>query len=100
YPDALVICVTLWKHTANANSVGCVPVDYGQAVLDVCAQRNIPCFNAMDQEMTKVYMTDANFRATYCLSSTDISHLNLDGMKLVLPAFEKFIGEEWARFSK
>lgn len=98
YPNALIICVTLWNHTGNRNADNKLPNDYGQAVIDLCAKRGVPCFNALDQTMTKVYMTDANFRKTYCLAENDISHLNLDGMKLVLPAFEKFIGDEWAKF--
>jgi hypothetical protein len=40
-------------------------------------------------------MTDASFRAKYCMKPTDISHLNADGMKLVLPYFEKFIADTY-----
>jgi len=34
-------------------------------------------------------MTDPAFREKYCQHANDISHLNAEGMKLVLPMFEK-----------
>ena len=93
YPNALIICLTVWEVGGNANSAGNVCSDYGRALLEVCADMGVPCINAMDQQATGVYMTDASFRTKYCMKSSDISHLNADGMKLVLPAFEKAIAE-------
>ena len=43
-------------------------------------------------------MTDANFRRQYCISYDDISHLNAEGMKLVLPAFENQIANAYQQF--
>ena len=57
---------------------------------------NVPCINAMDQELTGVKMTDANFRSKYCMKASDISHLNEAGMKLVFPVFEKAIADFYA----
>ena len=91
YPKALIICVTCWEVGGNANDAGNKCSAYGQALLDVCADMGIPCINAMDQKATGVYMTSSTFRATYCIGPNDISHLNADGMKLVLPFFEKAI---------
>ena len=93
YPNALIICLTVWEVGGSANSAGNVCSDYGRALLEVCADMGVPCINAMDQQATGVYMTDASFRTKYCMKSSDISHLNADGMKLVLPAFEKAIAE-------
>ena len=91
YPNALIICLTVWEVGGGKNSAGNYCSDYGRALLEVCADMGVPCINAMDQEATGVKMTDANFRNKYCMKATDISHLNEAGMKLVFPAFEKAI---------
>ena len=93
YPNALIICLTVWEVGGNKNSAGYYCSDYGRALMEVCADMGVACINAMDQAATGVYMTDATFRNTYCMKPTDISHLNADGMKLVLPAFEKAIAD-------
>ncbi len=97
YPNALIICLTVWEVGGNKNSAGNYCSDYGKALLEVCADMGVPCINAMDQEATGVKMTDANFRSKYCMKPTDISHLNADGMKLVFPAFEKAIADFYAK---
>ncbi len=97
YPNALIICLTVWEVGGSKNSAGNYCSDYGRALLEVCADMGVPCINAMDQEATGVKMTDATFRSKYCMKPTDISHLNADGMKLVLPAFEKAIADFYAQ---
>lgn len=96
YPNALIICLTVWEVGGNKNSAGNYCSDYGKALLEVCADMGVPCINAMDQEATGVKMTDSAFRSKYCMKPTDISHLNADGMKLVFPAFEKAIADFYA----
>lgn len=96
YPNALIICLTVWEVGGSANSAGNLCSDYGKALLEVCADMGVPCINAMDQAATGVYMTDANFRNKYCMKASDISHLNEAGMKLVFPAFEKAIADFYA----
>lgn len=91
YPNAMILCVTAWRVNDGTT-------EYGTAMKEVCAFENVPCFDATNQAFCKVYMTDANFRKTYCMTETDVSHLNLEGMKLVMPVFEKFIAEEYAKF--
>lgn len=91
YPNALIICLTVWEVGGGPNNAGNYCSDYGRALLEVCADMGVPCINAMDQAATGVYMTDANFRNKYCMKASDISHLNEAGMKLVFPAFEKAI---------
>ena len=97
YPNAMIICLTVWEVGGSKNSAGYYCSDYGKALLEVCADMNVPCINAMDQAATGVKMTDAAFRKQYCMKDTDISHLNADGMKLVFPAFEKAIAEFYAK---
>jgi hypothetical protein len=97
YPDALIICVTVWN-TAGTNSLGLNVSDYGQAMIEVCASMGVPCFNSMDTNLSGVDMTSAAFRSQYCQSSSDVSHLNVGGHRMVLPKFEKFIAEQYESY--
>ena len=97
YPNALIICLTVWEVGGGKNDAGWYCSDYGKALLEVCADMNVPCINAMDQTATGVKMTDSAFRSKYCMTASDISHLNADGMKLVFPAFEKAIADFCAK---
>ena len=101
YPNALIIVVTPWYQTAKVSATGLSNIDYANALRDLVAYRNDPrivCLYAADKDATGVNMSDANFRAQYCLSPTDASHLNLDGMKMIQPYMEKFIATELAKF--
>ena len=75
-------------------------MDYGNAMIEICSLKGVPCFNAMDEKTTGVYMNSSNFRSTYCCGPNDPSHLNLKGMQKVMPAFEKFLAEQWSQFKK
>lgn len=100
YPNALIILVTAWYHTGKASS-GLSNVDYANAMRDLAAYRNDPrviCLYAADPEATGINMDDANFRAQYCTKPTDVSHLNVEGMKMIQPFMEKFIATELAKF--
>ncbi len=92
YPNAFIICVTPWYHSQN--------LAYGNAMIEVCESKGVACFNAMDRETTGVDVTDSNFLKTYTNNGNSISHLNVEGMKLVFPAFEKFIAEQYEAFIK
>lgn len=100
YPDALLICVTPWKINTDKdrNALGKNTYDYAVAMVEVCEYRGVVCFNAADTELSKVYMESAEFRAAYCIGAGDISHLNIEGFKYVMPKFEKFIAEEYEKF--
>lgn len=91
YPNALLICITTWY-------VGDGTEKYAETMKAVCKARNVICFDATDQALTGVYMNRESFRSQYCIRPSDVSHLNAAGMKLVLPVFEKFIGEEYRKF--
>ena len=97
YPGALIIGVTCWGYNAT-NKAGKKQADYGNAMLEVCAARGIPCFNAMDKTATGVDMDSKAFRSEYCQKEGDVSHLNTAGMVMVEPAFEKFIAEQYKAF--
>lgn len=98
FPDALIIGVTCWEVGGIPNDQGYTCSEYGRAFIEVCVNLGVPYIDAMDSETMGVYMTDASFRRQYCISYDDISHLNVEGMKLVLPAFEKQIAENYQQF--
>ncbi len=101
YPNALIILVTPWNHTGKVASTGLSNVDYANAMRSLAEHRNdkrIVCLYAADQNLVGVNMNDASFRAKYCIKPDDVSHLNLDGMKMVLPFMEQFIAAEYAKF--
>ena len=93
YPNSLILFSTSWYVNEDMKA-------YTDATLAVCEAKGIPCYNAADQSLSRVYMDQSGFRSTYCVKPNDVSHLNAAGMKLVLPRFEKFIAEEAAKFFK
>ncbi len=98
FPEALIIGVTCWEVGGIPNDQGYTCSEYGRALIEVCENLGIPYIDAMDSETMGVYMTDAGFRRQYCISYDDISHLNAEGMKLVLPAFENQIAKAYQQF--
>lgn len=101
YPNALIILVTPWYHTGKVASTGLSNVDYANAMRDLAEYRNdkrIVCLYAADPDTIGINMDDARFRAKYCVAANDVSHLNAEGMKYVLPFMEQFIATEFAKF--
>ncbi len=97
YPSALIILVTAWKHSGKTTS-GYNNITYADVMKDIAEYRNDPrivCLYAADPELTGVDMDDARFRAKYCITADDVSHLNDEGMNNVLPKMEKFIAEAY-----
>ena len=89
FPNALIICVTTWNAQDYTNPS---TVEYAEAMVELCASRNdVKCINAADPEVSGVDINVAEFRQNYCVGPNDHSHLNRDGMRLVLPYFEESI---------
>lgn len=89
FPNALIICVTTWNAQDKTNPS---TVEYAEAMVELCASRNdVKCINAADPEVSGVDINVAEFRQNYCIGPDDHSHLNKDGMRLVLPYFEESI---------
>lgn len=93
YPDSLILFSTSWYVNDDMRA-------YTDATLAVCEAKGIPCYNAADPAESGVLMYQQIFRAKYCMKPSDVSHLNAEGMKLVLPKFEAFIAEEAAKYFK
>ncbi len=102
YPNALIILVTPWKYSST-NELGYSNVTYAKAMRTIAEERNDPhivCLYAADPAITGVDMTNASFRAQYCNTPTDVSHLNVEGMNLVFPKMEAFVAQAYADFIK
>lgn len=101
YPNALIILITPWYHTGTVAATGLSNVDYANAMRSLAEHRNDPrivCLYAADPDTVGVNMNDASFRAKYCIKPDDVSHLNEEGMKMVLTYMEQFIAAEYAKF--
>lgn len=96
YPDALIVCMTVWESPGRLNYHGDTTDDYVEAMAALCAARGIPCYMANDSEENGIYMADPEFREEYCLSDTDAWHLNAAGQRLFLPVIAGWLSNEWA----
>ncbi|MBQ9112634.1 MAG: SGNH/GDSL hydrolase family protein [Clostridia bacterium] len=97
YPDAMIMFTTVWNF-GGTNDIGLKSADYANAMISVCEAQGVYCFKANDPAVSGVDMTSETFRSQYCLTNTDVSHLNMNGMKLVMPKFEEFITASYADF--
>ena len=85
----------------KVSATGLSNVDYANAMRDLAEHRNDPrivCLYAADPELTGVNMDDARFRSKYCIKPDDVSHLNDEGMNMVLTQMEQLIAAEYAKF--
>lgn len=90
YPNAKIIAVTFWK-TGTVNKEGVASNTYVEAMIDACEKLCIHCIKAYNEEESGILMTDKAFREKYCFVPGDVCHLNVEGMKLALPFFEREI---------
>ena len=100
YPKALIILITPWKYTAKRES-GYDNITYADVMRTLVQERadkRIVCLYAADSSFTEVDMDDPDFRAEYSIKPSDPSHLNADGMALVLPHMEDFIGKAYSEY--
>ena len=97
YPDAMIVCVTNWNFPNNRN-LDLVSLDYANAMKSVAEAQGVYCIYAYDPAVSGVDMTNSAFRTQYNIKPTDVSHLNEDGMKHVLPYFEKALAELYTDF--
>ncbi len=97
YPRAMIVCITNWNY-ANTQNREFGSEDYANAMKRVADSNGVYCIMANDVSLTGVDMTSAYFRETYCQRPGDVSHLNSEGMKLVMPRFESLITECYKDF--
>ena len=92
YPNAQIIAVTFWK-TGTINKADVASNTYVEAMIDACEKLDVPCIKAYNEEESGILMTDKDFRTRYCFVPGDVCHLNVEGMKLALPYFEREIAK-------
>ena len=97
YPDAMIVCITPWNFP-DKDGFTLTYKDYVNAMMAVAEAQGVYCINASDPAVSGVDMRDTSFRSKYNIKSSDVSHLNVDGMKLVLPYFEKALAELYLDF--
>lgn len=99
YPNAAIVFTTVWNFPDTNKDTSLTYLDYAKATEEVCEKWGVYCFRAYDPAVSGVDMRDAEFRAKYCMNPNDISHLNLSGMKRVMPTFESYLNTcmtDWA----
>ena len=95
YPNAMIIGMTCWSVT-RVRDDRVTQNNFADAMVKAFAANGLPCINAAG--FSVVRMDDADFRAAYCRDDTDISHMNIDGMVLTAPTFEKKLGQAYRQF--
>ena len=93
FPSAVIVCVTFWKVGTRENAIGLPTSAYTDAMKEVAGELGFPCVDATDTEESRVNMTDPEFRKEFCYLPGDVCHLNCEGMKRVMPFFEKKLAE-------
>ena len=99
-PNAFIVLVTPWSYLGEKGYLG-TNNDYADAMKELAESYNdsrVVCMYAADAKYTGVDMADASFRAKYCQTASDVSHLNADGMYLVAPVFDKWLAEAYAKY--
>ena len=96
-PNSMIVVITCWNFPGT-NNAGYTYADYANAMLAVAAAQGVYSINASDPSVVGVDMTDSEFKKQYSMTPTDISHLSLKGMMLVMPKFEAIIAEYYTEF--
>ena len=96
YPNAMIVCISNWNFPGTKN--GKDYRSYANAMKAVAERQGVYFISAYDPKVSGIDMSDESFRATYCLKQSDISHLNLEGMKIAMTHFEKLIAEYYQDF--
>ena len=102
YPNALIICITNWNYnpTSTHDSPYGGSAVYANAMKQVADAQGVYCIMANAPSVSGVDVSTSTFRAKYCMKPGDVSHLNVEGMKLVMPKFEAIIAERYKDFLK
>ena len=98
YPNAMIVVISAWNYPPTNPSATYTREMYHEAMRIVAEAQGVYFLDASNPATIGVDMTSESFRTKYCVASTDISHLNAAGMKLVMPNFEKMIAEFYADF--
>lgn len=93
HPEARVVCFTPWISEGETNSLGVTTAAYSAAMLELCENRGIPCFDATNAEENGIHMEDEAFRRAFCISPRDHWHLNAGGQALIAGSFARWLNK-------
>ena len=96
YPNAMIVCLSAWNFPGS--KYGRYYYDYTDAMEAVAESQGVYYIKACDPEVSGVDMTKESFRLKYCNKSSDVSHLNVAGMKYVMPYLEKALAACYTDF--
>ena len=96
YPNAMIVCISNWNFPGSKN--GLDYTDYANAMETVSERQGVYFIPAYDTEVSGVDMSSQEFRSKYCVKENDVSHLNAEGMKIVMSHFEKVLIEYYNDF--
>ena len=99
YRDACIVFTTMYNVEGSVEGSTLTSEDYATALKEVCEYKKVYCLDLYDAETYGIDMSSADFRAEYCQSADDTVNLNLEGNKLLLATYEKFVSEaltDWA----
>lgn len=105
YPDALIVLIPPWYYTKKT-SLGYNNITCGETMQQLVdyykskGENYVSTIFACDKDTTGVNLDDPDFRAKYAQTPTDVSHLNVEGQKLVEPFMTKSMSELYAEFLK
>ena len=96
YPNATIIGITVWgvEESYTFDGVTYSQRDFRDAMVEMCKLNGVVCVDQFDEDFTGVNMNSQLFRAQYCKSSSDVSHLNEKGQKLFFPKIEALLAKE------
>ena len=103
YPNALIVLIPPWYYTKKT-SLGYNNITCGEIMLELVSyykekgENYISTIFACDKDTTGVNLDDPAFRKKYAQTPNDVSHLNVEGQKLVEPYMTKCLSELYANF--
>jgi hypothetical protein len=99
YRDACIVFTTMYNVEGSVEGSTLTSEDYATALKEVCEYKKVYCLDLYDAETYGIDMSSADFRAEYGQAAGDTVNLNLEGNKLLLAIYEKFVSEsltDWA----
>ena len=99
YRDACIVFTTVYNFEGSIEGSTLTSADYAAALKEVCEYKKVYCLDLYDAETYGIDMSSADFRAEYGQAADDTVNLNLEGNKLLLATYEKFVSEaltDWA----
>ena len=91
HPEATLVCFTPWISNGTKNDLGLETTAYHDAMLALCENRGILCYDAADDQSNGIHMASEEFRTEYCLTPTDRWHMNPQGQAMFAPVFSTWL---------